>query len=98
MVRVAGNSFGIYGNQTQLPLDVAGVQLNGLANLGDATSPGLIVTNAQFARLSYAIPDVTIDSLKFTAASVGSARPLTVNYFLQSMRRKRAMWYSVARS
>lgn len=80
-VNVPGNSFGIFGSETQLPLDVAGVKLNGAANLGIESNPGLVITNAQFNRLSYSIPDVTVDGLVFKATSVGSAMPLSVNYY-----------------
>ncbi len=80
-VNVPGNTFGVYGNQSRLPLDVAGVKLDGLANLGSATAPGLVVTNGQFIKLSYPIPEVTVDGMVFTATSVGSARPLSVNYY-----------------
>ncbi len=77
---IAANSFGIYGNKTQLPLDVADVQLNGLADLGTASDPALVVTNAQFGRLTYSVPKVQVGSLVFDAAAVGSSKPLTVNY------------------
>ncbi len=80
-VDVPGNTFGIYGNQSRLPLDVAGVKLDGLANLGSATAPGVIVTNGQFIKLTYPVPDVTVDGLVFSATSVGSAKPLSVNYY-----------------
>lgn len=80
-VLVPGNSFGIYGNETQLPLDVAGVKVSGLADLGTAVAPSLIATNGQFNRLSYAVPNVQVNNLIFAAADVGSAKPLTVNYF-----------------
>lgn len=80
-VNVPGNTFGIYGNQTQLPLDVAGVKLNGIANLGTATSPGVIITNANFVKLSYPVPEVTVGTMRYTASVVGSAKPLTVNYY-----------------
>lgn len=79
-VQVPGNSFGIYGNKTQLPLTVPNVTLNGLADLGNSTSPALVITNSQFSRLSYGIPNVKVGNLTFTAATVGSAKPLTVNY------------------
>lgn len=79
-VLVPANSFGIYGNKTQLPLDVAGVQLNGLADLGTSANPSLVVTNAQFNRLTYSIPSVQVGSFVFEASTVGSAKPLTVNY------------------
>jgi hypothetical protein len=64
-----------------LPLDVAGVKVSGLADLGTAAAGNLIATNGQFNRLSYAVPDVQVDNLIFAAADVGSAKPLTVNYF-----------------
>jgi hypothetical protein len=80
-VSVPGNTFGIYGNQTQLPLDVAGVKLNGTANLGNASSPGVIITNAEFVKLFYPVPEVTVGAMRYTASTVGSAKPLTVNFY-----------------
>jgi hypothetical protein len=80
-VNVPGNTFGIYGNQTQLPLDVAGVKLNGTANLGNASSPGVIITNAEFVKLFYPVPEVTVGTMRYTASTVGSAKPLTVNFY-----------------
>jgi hypothetical protein len=80
-VNIPGNTFGVYGNQSRLPLDLAGVKLDGTANLGTANAPGLVVTNGQFIKLTYPVPDVTVDGLVFSATSVGSAKPLSVNYY-----------------
>lgn len=80
-VNIPGNTFGIYGNQTQLPLDVAGVKLNGIANLGTSASPGVTITNANFVKLSYPVPEVTVGTMRYTASVVGSAKPLTVNFY-----------------
>ena len=80
-VNIPGNTFGVYGNQTQLPLDVAGVSISGNANLGTATAPGLIVTNGQFVKLTYPVPDVKVNGMVFTGTDVGSTKSLSVNYY-----------------